>query len=133
MRLRRKKQQDAPGEAAEPKAPGRIAQIKQTYAITRKQDPRSPGFCSRASLSRSWCSSASGSRSDSPSLLGALGFMTGFTLADVDLRTPRRARCVRADRGSTGRGRRGAQHAAPRVDGDSGGRRSASSKISCIA
>ena len=81
MRLRRKKQQDAPGEAAEPKAPGRIAQIKQTYQITRKQDPAIPWILLACFLGPFLVFLGIGFALGSPLLLGALGIVTGFTLA----------------------------------------------------
>ena len=76
--LRRKKQDD---ESAEPKQPGRIAQIKQTYSITRKQDPAIPWILLGCFLVPFLILLGVGLAIGQPILFGSLGFMTGLVLA----------------------------------------------------
>lgn len=76
--LRRKKQDDAP---AEPKEPGRIAQIRQTYSITRKQDPAIPWILLASFLVPFLALVAIGFAFGQPLILGLLGFLTGLVLA----------------------------------------------------
>jgi hypothetical protein len=77
--LRRKKQDD--DASAEPKKPGRIAQIKQTYSITRKQDPAIPWILLACFLGPFLVLLGVGFAIGSPYMLGLLGFMTGLVLA----------------------------------------------------
>ena len=76
--LRRKKQDDA---AAEPKEPGRIAQIRKTYSITRQHDPAIPWILLGAFLAPFVVLLAIGFAVGMPLILGFLGFMTGLVLA----------------------------------------------------
>ncbi|MFL6070302.1 MAG: DUF4191 domain-containing protein [Actinomycetes bacterium] len=76
--LRRKKQE---GESAEPKQPGRIAQIKQTYSITRKQDPAIPWILLGCFFAPFLILLGVGLAIGQPILLGSLGFMIGLVLA----------------------------------------------------
>ncbi len=75
----RKKNQDA--ESAEPKEPGRIAQIKQTYQITKRQDPAITWILLGAFLVPFLVLLGVGFVIGRPILLGLLGFMGGLTLA----------------------------------------------------
>ena len=76
--LRRKKTQT--DESAEPKKPGRIAQIRQTYSITKEYDPAIPWILLACLLGPFLALLAIGFVIDRPILLGLLGFFTGFTL-----------------------------------------------------
>lgn len=79
--FRKKKQDAASGDAGEPKKPGRIAQIKQTYRITKEQDPVIPWILIGCFLLPFLVLLALGFWIGQPLLLGALGILTGFTLA----------------------------------------------------
>jgi hypothetical protein len=81
MRLRRKKQDGASDASTEPKAPGRLAQIKQTYQITRKQDPAIPWVLLACFLAPFLAFLGIGFAIGRPVLVGVLGLLTGFTLA----------------------------------------------------
>ena len=76
--LRRKKQDDA---TAEPKEPGRIAQIRQTYSITRKQDPAIPWILLGSFLVPFLVLLGIGFAFGQPLILGLFGFLTGLVLA----------------------------------------------------
>ena len=76
----RKKTTEADG--AEPAKPGRLAQIKQTYDITKKSDPKIPWILLGSLRSgRSVLLLGIGYLVGHPVILGFLGFMTGLTLA----------------------------------------------------
>ena len=87
----RKKKQDAAQDSAEPDKPGRLAQIKQTYDITKKADPKIPWILLACFLLPFLALLGIGFLIAYPILLGFLGFMTGLTLDRLGLRTPRRA------------------------------------------
>jgi hypothetical protein len=78
MALRRKKQ-DAT-ETGEPKKPGRLAQIKQTYQITKKYDPAITWVLLGTFFLPFLALLGIGFAIGRPILLGLLGFMTGLTL-----------------------------------------------------
>lgn len=73
---RKKKQQDP----AEPDKPGRLAQIKQTYDITRKADPKIPWILMACFFLPFLVLLGIGILFAYPVVLGLLGFMTGLTL-----------------------------------------------------
>lgn len=75
--LRRKKSGDS---SAEPKAPGRIAQIKQTYSITKQHDPAIPWILLACFLGPFLVLLGVGFAIGSPYVLGLLGFTTGMVL-----------------------------------------------------
>ncbi|HEX5017485.1 MAG TPA: DUF4191 domain-containing protein [Actinomycetes bacterium] len=77
MALLRRKKQD---ESAEPKKPGRIAQIRQTYRITKERDPAIPWILLASFLVPFLILLGIGFAIGRPILLGALGFMSGLTL-----------------------------------------------------
>jgi hypothetical protein len=76
----RKKKQDAAQDPAEPKKPGRLAQIKQTYVITKRADPKIPWILLACFLLPLLALLGVGLLINRPILLGFLGFMTGLTL-----------------------------------------------------
>jgi len=73
---RKKKQQDP----AEPDKPGRLAQIKQTYDITKKADPNIPWILMACFFLPFLVLLGIGIFVGYPVVLGFLGFMTGLTL-----------------------------------------------------
>jgi hypothetical protein len=75
----RRKTQDAT-DTGEPKKPGRLAQIKQTYQITKKYDPAITWILLATFLVPFLVLLGIGFVIDRPILLGVLGFMTGLTL-----------------------------------------------------
>jgi hypothetical protein len=80
MALWNRKKKDAAQDPAEPKKPGRLAQIKQTYVITKKADPKIPWILLACFLLPLLAFIGVGILIDRPILLGFLGFMTGLTL-----------------------------------------------------
>jgi hypothetical protein len=80
MALWNRKKKDAAQDPAEPKKPGRLAQIKQTYVITKKADPKIPWILLACFLLPFLALLGIGILIDRPILLGFLGFMTGLTL-----------------------------------------------------
>ena len=79
MAFRRKKQQDA-ADTGEPKKPGRLAQIKQTYQITKRYDSAITWILLATFFVPFLVLLGVGFAIDLPILLGVLGFMTGLTL-----------------------------------------------------
>jgi uncharacterized membrane protein YqaE (UPF0057 family) len=79
MALLRRKKQDA--DSGEPKQPGRIAQIRQTYSLTRKQDPAIPWILLACFLVPFVVLLGIGFAFGQPIILGLFGFMTGLVLA----------------------------------------------------
>jgi len=76
----RKKKQDAAQDPAEPSKPGRLAQIKQTYDITKKADPKIPWILMACFFGPFLLLLAVGILFAYPVILGFLGLMTGLTL-----------------------------------------------------
>ena len=77
---RKKKQQDAAKDPGEPDKPGRLAQIKQTYDITKKVDPKIPWILMACFSLPFVVLLGVGLLIGHGFLLGFLGFMTGLTL-----------------------------------------------------
>lgn len=75
----RRKKNDAQ-DPAEPAKPGRLAQIKQTYQITKKADPKIAWILIGCFFGPFVVLLGVGFLIDYPILLGFLGFMTGLTL-----------------------------------------------------
>ena len=68
-------------DSAEPDRPGRLAQIKQTYDITKKADPKILWILIGSLLGPFLLLLGIGFAVGYPFILGLLGFMTGLTLA----------------------------------------------------
>lgn len=80
MALWNRKKKDAAKDPAEEDKPGRLAQIKQTYDITKKSDPRIPWILIGCFLPPFLVMLGIGFVVEHPVALGLLGFMTGLTL-----------------------------------------------------
>ncbi len=80
MALWNRKKKEAE-DSAEPKKPGRLSQIKQTYDITKKSDPKIPWILIGSLFLPFLVLLGIGYLTGYMFILGFIGFMTGLTLA----------------------------------------------------
>jgi hypothetical protein len=80
MALWNRKKKDAAKDPAEPDKPSRLAQIKQTYDITKKADPKIPWILMICFFGPFLVLLSVGILFGYPIILGFLGLMTGLTL-----------------------------------------------------